>query len=315
MIEDALYKEIINSLEEGIYFVNTERRITMWNRAAEKITGYTAQEILGRHCYDNILSHIDMNGKPLCMMGCPLTESICGGCAKQDEVLLRHKDGHRIAVHVKTLPLYKDGKSAGAVEIFIPVACMVSSSKLVDSLTNMVMTDALTGLPNRMSLDNNLLYKVEEYKRLGQLYDVMMLDIDDFRSFNNAYGHQVGDKVLKSIAASLSGNTRNADIIGRWGGEEFVGLFSISHYHEAYRIAEKIRVLVENSEILHCGSRIHVTCSIGVAIAHRDDTLESIIRRADEIMYISKRRGKNCVSADFLEQPNFGGFLLGSGQK
>lgn len=307
MIEDVLYKEIINSLEEGIYFVDAERRISLWNRAAEKITGYTRDEIIGRYCHDNILSHIDMSGKPLCMLGCPLLDTIGDGAARQEEVLLRHKDGHRIAVLIKALPLYEDGKIAGAVEIFTPVACLVGSNKLVDSLTDLVMTDSLTGLPNRMSLDNNLLLKAEEFKRFGQLYSVMMLDIDEFRCFNNVYGHQVGDKVLRSIASSLIDNTRDTDTIGRWGGEEFVGLFSINYAHEAYEIAEKIRMLVANSEIQHCENCINVTCSIGVAVAQPDDTLESILQRADEMMYISKQRGKNCVTADYLEQQDVSG--------
>lgn len=307
MNADALYKAIINSLEDGIYFVNTERRITMWNRAAEKITGYKAEEIVGKHCQDNILNHIDMDGRPLCILGCPLFDTLGDGSVRQEEVLLRHKEGHRIAALVKALPMFENGKIVGAVEIFTPKTCVVGSSKLVDSLTSKAMTDALTGLPNRVFLDSNLRYKMEEYRRFGRLYSVMMLDIDDFRSFNNTYGHQLGDKVLKSIASSLSDNTRDADTIGRWGGEEFVGLFSIGYPHEAYEIGEKIRLLVANSEIPHEGGRINVTCSIGVAVARPSDTPESIVHRADEVMYISKRRGKNCVNADFLEQPGIAG--------
>lgn len=301
MREDALYKQIINSLEEGIYYVNAERRITMWNHSAEKITGYKSAEIIGRHCHDNILSHIDMKGKPLCMIGCPLFEAMGDGSTHQAEVILRHKDGHRIAVLAKVLPIYDGAEVVGAVEIFTPLSNVVGSSTLVDSLTHMIMTDSLTGLPNRMALDSNLNHKIDQYKRFGRLYCVMMIDIDDFRVFNNTYGHQVGDIVLKSIASSLSANTREADTIGRWGGEEFLGLFSIGFANEAYEIADKIRLLVENSEILHGDVRINVTCSIGVAVANPGDAPEDIVRRADKLMYLSKQRGKNCINTDCSE--------------
>lgn len=302
MNSESLYRNIIDSLEDGIYFVNTERRITMWNRAAERITGYKAEEMLGRHCHDNILNHIDLDGRPLCILGCPLFATMGDGQQREEEILLRHKDGHRIAALVKALPMFEDGKVVGAVEIFTPRASVIGSDQLLQTLTNKVMTDGLTGLPNREFLENNLSFKMEEYRRFGKLYCVMMMDIDDFRMFNNEYGHHIGDRVLKSIAASLSGNMRESDAIGRWGGEEFLGIFTINHFHEAHSIGEKVRHIVMRSEVLNNGERLYVTASVGMAVATAEDSLDSIVRRADRMMYMSKGRGKNFVSVDYIDQ-------------
>ena len=86
MLTEELYLNIINNLRDGIYFVDTERRILFWNKAAERITGYTADEIVGKHCPQTLLSHIDENGRPLCVVGCPLFTSLADGKQRQDRV-------------------------------------------------------------------------------------------------------------------------------------------------------------------------------------------------------------------------------------
>ena len=301
---EAFYSDIINNLEDGIYFVDSHRKITLWNKAAERITGYTADEIIGRPCQDNILCHIDMEGTPLCLVGCPLFATLGDGEHRIAEVLLRHKDGHRIAILVKILPMYEDGEIIGAVEIFTPKTTIASDSQLVDSLTDKVMTDALTQLPNRMYLESFFDYKMQEFKRFGNFFCVLFLDIDNFSHFNNTYGHHIGDKVLQSIAQSFRQNLRDTDAMGRWGGEEFLGIFSIRNEREAAIVAEKVRLLVSGSEILNDdGERLHVTASIGVALAKPTDRLEGIVERADSLMYQSKKASKNCFHVENPDNP------------
>ena len=117
--EFNLYKEILDNLYEGVYFVDVNRRITYWNKGAERITGFQSHEIIGRHCYDNILNHIDDNNKQLCMEGCPLQQTITDGQQRETGVYLHHKDGHRVSVAVRTIPLYNHKKIIGAVEVFV----------------------------------------------------------------------------------------------------------------------------------------------------------------------------------------------------
>lgn len=293
---EPLYLTIINHLRDGVYFVNEERRIVFWNKAAEEITGYTAEEIVGKSCQNTHLKHIDEEGKPLCTVACPLFATIVDGTQREGQVLVRHKQGHRIPISISAFPVEENGKIVGAVEIFTQNSTKVYDDDMVEHLSDIAMHDALTGLPNRRYLESFLRYKFDEYKQFRKKFAVLFADIDDFSSFNNQHGHDVGDAVLKSVAKSVVQSMRKDDLMGRWGGEEMVGIYAIIHETDVPIIAEKFRNLVANTEILHNGKWLSVSVSIGVTIAKSDDTPESILERADHLMYLSKRAGKDRVT-------------------
>lgn len=296
MKNEELYLGVINNLCDGVYFVDLNRRITFWNKAAEQITGYAAEEIVGRQCQDNILSHIDSEGRPLCIVGCPLFASMMDEKQRREEVYLRHKDGHRIPILVNIFPMKEDGKVVGAIEIFTPHSQIVYEDNLIEHLSDIAMRDALTGLPNRRYLESFLEYQYTEFERFRKPFAVLFLDIDNFGKFNNDYGHEVGDAVLKNIGASVSQNTRRTDMFGRWGGEEFLGIYAIRDPKDASVIGEKVRILIENTQVDTKDVSVSVTASIGITIIRRDDTVEQLIKRADKLMYNSKKNGKNRVT-------------------
>jgi len=112
------YLEILNNLYEGVYIVDKDRRITFWNKSAEDITGFSADEMQGRSCFNNLLNHVDAEGNSLCLGGCPLHKTILDGMDREAVVYLHHKNGHRVPVVVRTVPLVIEGEIAGAIEIF-----------------------------------------------------------------------------------------------------------------------------------------------------------------------------------------------------
>ena len=295
---DELYLTIINNLNDGVYFVDLDRRILFWNKAAERITGYSADEIMGRQCQDNILNHIDEDGRPLCVIGCPLFATIIDGKQRQARVFVRHKDGYRIPILVNISPMKKNGEIVGAIEIFTQNSPTVYEDNLVEHLSGIAMHDALTQLPNRRYLESFLNYKLNEYKRFGRLFAVLFADIDDFSHFNNEYGHDTGDRVLVNIASSIKKNMNRNDLIGQWGGEEFVGIYSVVNDYDAPIIAEKFRQMVLNTEVAHEDTALHISVSVGIALIRNDDTPASILERADHCMYQGKKAGKNRVTSD-----------------
>ncbi len=113
---------------------------------------------------------------------------------------------------------------------------------------------------------------------------------------NNSYGHLAGDKVLRFIANTLRQNLRATDSCGRWGGEEFLALILDIELEEVQVVAEKMRKLVEQAKIQDDDRNLGVTISIGASVSHPADTVESIIRRTDELMYKSKQNGRNRVT-------------------
>lgn len=292
------YTTIFENLYDGIYFVDKERRITFWNKGAERITGFKASEVIGRHCFENILAHTDEKGTQLCFSGCPLHESLWDNQIHSASVFLHHKDGHRIPVSVRTIPISQENEIIGAVEVFQERYEDIAFSYNVDELKNLALKDQLTGMPNRRYIETFLQSKANEYAALGIQFGVLFMDIDHFKNVNDTYGHETGDEVLKMVARTLTVNMRSTDLIGRWGGEEFVGIFVCFEPEALFQVAEKARLLVENSFLTVNGESIHVTISIGAALYHSSDTMETIIKRADELLYLSKSNGRNRVTIE-----------------
>ena len=115
MDNDLLF-EILEGISDGVYFTNIERQITFWNSGAERITGFSRDEVVGSKCSDDILRHIDDSGKILCLEGCPLQESILSGNQVSANVYVHHKLGHRIPIHVKVIPIRSsEGNISGGV--------------------------------------------------------------------------------------------------------------------------------------------------------------------------------------------------------
>ena len=162
-------------------------------------------------------------------------------------------------------------------------------------LTYLAQIDRLTGLFNRGETEHTLKTMLSQAHEFGEPLSVLMMDVDDFKTINDNYGHAVGDDTLKTIAQVLQKNTRRGtDIPGRWGGDEFFVIFSGIASDKAREIAERIARLIENKSVLPDGSR--VTVSIGVVTAASDDTPDTLFKRADAALYDAKLiRGKNNV--------------------
>lgn len=296
-IED-MYLSVLNNICDGVYFVDTNRKILFWNHGAEEITGFTADEMLGKHCNETRLNHIDEQGHPLCAIGCPLFDTIVDGERRKATVYVCHKKGYRIPILTDIMPIYKDNKTIGAIEIFTQKSSIVYDDDLVSHLSDIAMHDTLTTLPNRRYMESYLEYKMNEYKRFGKKFAVLFADIDHFKDFNDRYGHDIGDNILKNISQSLKKCIKNDSLIGRLGGEEFIGVYTINYPDDLTAIGEQFRQLVANTDILRGKELLKVTISVGVTTAKENDTCESIINRADELMYQSKKNGRNCVTTD-----------------
>lgn len=155
-----------------------------------------------------------------------------------------------------------------------------------------IRTDALTGLNNRMKLDEALENEVNRAQRYQITFSIIMLDIDYFKKVNDTYGHLVGDQVLKKLSDLLKRTFRKTDIPGRWGGEEFLILLPQQDRMHACMIAEKLRSAIEASEFPDVGT---ITSSFGVTEYAAGDTVENLIKRADDALYRAKKLGRNRV--------------------
>jgi len=295
---ETFYQEILDNLYDGVYFVDRERRITYWNRGAERISGFPSETMIGKRCSDNLLMHVDEAGTLLCKEGCPLAATIRDGQAHEVEVYMRHADGHRIPVRVRAAPLYRDGVIIGAVETFSDNSVLIETVRHVRLLSEESLHDVLTGIGNRRYFDSMLNAAFTAFLHHGRSFGLMLLDVDNLKPINDGHGHKSGDQLIKVIADTLNSNLRATDTLARWGGDEFAIIAYDLDQDQLNALAEKLRMLVSQSH-LWIGEIDHLpSVSIGVSLARLDDTRDSLWQRVDEQLYQSKHGGKNRITFD-----------------
>jgi diguanylate cyclase len=167
-------------------------------------------------------------------------------------------------------------------------------------LERLATTDMLTGLVNRSQFDAVLKSEFSRHHRYARPLSLIMLDIDFFKAINDTHGHDVGDQVLVEFANLLKHNLRKADCCARWGGEEFMLLAPETSLEQAVRLADKIRVAIKSTDFPTQGS---VTASFGVVEVRPNESIKSVMKRADDALYLAKDKGRDQVSSGDLMCP------------
>lgn len=168
-------------------------------------------------------------------------------------------------------------------------------AKLTEAHKKDVLTDPLTGVANRRAYEFELARRVAEWNRSGSEVSLVLLDIDYFKKFNDRYGHQAGDAVLRAVAEVLTQTVRDVDLIARYGGEEFALVLSGTDLKEAKIIAERVRALIESARFPFNGLILRLTVSVGLAQIRAGEDTTAFVQRADAALYSSKEAGRNCV--------------------
>lgn len=300
MKELDFYKKLIELVHEGVYFVDLNRKIRFWNKGAERISGFKSEEMVGRFCYENSLNHVECKSDGLCHGNCSIIQNNLDGNERSKTVFLHHKNGHRVKVKINTTPIYSEETIIGTAEHFTEIA----ESNLMVEMDNtgeipleiLALYDPLTRLPNRRYIEKFMSERYSEYKQFKISFAVIFIDIDNFREINNNYGHEIGDQVMKMIAKTYINTIGKADLVGRWGGEEFVAVIPGIHKNQLANLCEDLRRLTELSILRYDNKEISITVSIGGTLFQAEDSLKTVLRRADELMYKSKLDGKNRIS-------------------
>ncbi len=294
MVSPDFYQQLLDQLYDGVYFVDRERRITYWNTGAERITGYTRGEVVGRFCFHNILRHVDGAGRQLCLDGCPLHASIGDGQPRDADVFLHHKDGYRVPIRVRVRPILDEGGAVvGAAEVFSQKTARSEFERRLSDLRRRLLIDPLTQVPNRQYAESSIASRLRDMQNGGEGFGVLFMDIDAFKSFNDTHGHDIGDRALKTVASTLAGCVRPTDVVARWGGEEFLGVLGDVDAAGLQAVCRKLLAVVRASDVLVGENRLQMSISIGATLARTDDDCYRLVKRADELMYRSKAGGRD----------------------
>ncbi len=254
--------------------------ITHISNALCKKTGYTKYELIGKN--HNIFRHEDMPDSAFKDMW----ETIKSGKDWNGEVKNITKDSGSYWVDVTISTNFDEkGKAKG----YTAIRHDITDKKELEKIS---ITDALTQIPNRLHLDNTYEKEFKRAVRYGIKFSVIILDIDLFKDVNDTFGHKVGDDVLILLAKILQDNIRDTDVLGRWGGEEFLIISPETNITEAEKLANKIKEKIEYFDFFVVHS---LTCSFGVSEFNENDKKEDIFKRADEALFIAKKSGRNRV--------------------
>jgi diguanylate cyclase (GGDEF)-like protein len=219
------------------------------------------------------------------------------GKPREASVFLHHKLGHRVPVSVRTSPVREaSGAIVGAIEIFTDNSKALEILKELEGLKQEAYLDKLTNVGNRRYGENTLGTCIFQWQSHGTSFGVIFLDIDYFKKLNDSAGHKAGDDMLVMVGQTILNTVRRFDIVSRWGGEEFVVILPSITAELLTVVAERIRVFIESSFIMADDRKLSITASLGATLVEPDDTPETIVHRADTLMYASKTAGRNRVT-------------------
>ncbi len=293
----ARYEQIFNNLYESVYVVNWSGEIVYANQTMEEITGYSRSELYGHRCCENILSRFNHLGDGQCPETCPVQQGLKAVENIDTNIWLVHRSGDRLPFTMRVIPIVNgSGEVDWAAIILKDRSPAIKAEKWVDEFKKLAHLDHLTDIPNRRNIEISLMRRFQEWDRYGWSLGILFVDIDHFKNLNDTHGHGTGDEVLKLVATTLQERQRPFDILGRWGGEEFVVMVLNVSEEQLTVVAERLRSAIENLTLKTKETRIPLTISVGGTLIRKDDTPESIIERADNLMYQSKQAGRNRVT-------------------
>ncbi|EQB34392.1 hypothetical protein M947_10955 [Sulfurimonas hongkongensis] len=247
-----------------------------------KISGYKKDEIIGKT--PAIFKSYDTNDE----VYKTLWNKISSGLVWSGELKNKAKDGTYYWLKTTILPNFDSHKN---IESYTSISQDNTDKKIIEKLSQ---TDKLTQLYNRLKLDEYLEDEFSRFESGVYTFSIMLIDIDKFKDVNDTYGHQVGDSVLIEMANILKKKCRKTDIVGRWGGEEFLVICSNTNIDGATIYAQNLKEAVEKFYFHVVGQK---TISIGVTEVKQEDTFTTLIQRADKNLYKAKEDGRNRVVA------------------
>jgi|GEM_PF-1589801 len=277
-------EEYLHVVDENVIISTADKNgiITKASDAFCRVSQYSREELIGNN--HALIRHPDM---PESLFK-DLWEIISNKKIWMGEIKNLSKHGEVFWVYATISPIIDSNQTlTGYTSIYQDI----SDKKRVEQLS---ITDKLTGLFNRFKLDEVLAQEVLRSERYSNKLSLVIIDIDFFKSVNDTYGHQVGDKVLVTFAQLLKKNIRSTDIIGRWGGEEFLVICPQTDNNGVLTLFENIRKKIEDYNFESVGNK---TASFGVTSFTSGDTPESLISRADTALYQAKNSGRNCVKS------------------
>ena len=278
---------IVESSDDAIISKTLDGIVTSWNKAAEQIFGYSAEEMIGQPMIKIFPpDRLDEEAQILCKLR-------AGEKVDHFQTVRLHKSGRQIQLSVTVSPLYNaEGQIVGASKIAKDITEKLNAEKMIWKQANY---DDLTNLPNRHLLMDRLSIEIRKAIREMHGLTMMFIDLDQFKEVNDSLGHNIGDELLQKVSNRIRDCFRQSDMLARFGGDEFVALMpSLNQRKDIDHVSAKVLKTLSDPFTLEDGNTVYVSASIGIAVYPMDgETDQELIKHADQAMYEAKRKGRN----------------------
>lgn len=294
---ESFLNTIFDSFHDPFSIVDREFRFVRYNDTYALTRNKLSTDLFGKKCYE--ILHDRTKSCDDCVV--EKTFRSKDPCAKEKLVML--PDGSEAWFEILTYPIFDQQKNVSHVveysrDITFRKKDEKEKEELIKTLNHLSTTDSLTGLLNRRALNEMLQHEIDRAGRYDTDLSLIICDVDLFKQINDSYGHTTGDRALIAVSETLRRTLRKADILGRYGGDEFMIILPETSLAGAQSLAEKVRAAVEGQELdLPGRKRTGLTLSIGVAsCCTPDDNLDTLVSLADAALYASKEAGRNKIS-------------------
>lgn len=288
-------EKLIDAMHDGVVFVDSQARITLWSTGAERLTGVSGEAATGRIFTPSLLDMVTHGDQTLADNACPVAKALVTNTQLRKRLQIMGRQGQHVAVDLHAIPVHSpDGKVQGATVLLHDAQPEASLEEKCEALHAEVTKDPMTKVANRAEFDRMLALFIEAHQQAGQPCSLVMVDIDHFKNINDTYGHQAGDEAIIALANLLSTMCRSGDLVARYGGEEFAVLCADCTNADGARRAEQLRRKLAEVQHAYLGNK-RITASFGVTELQAGDTPETMLRRSDRALLMAKEQGRNQV--------------------
>src|SRR5277367_7069917 len=283
---------VIDTLGVGVSVVDRGGKIVLWNRHAERLTGYLRQDTLGKSVKDGFLGCVDFENKDLTGESAPAATALRDGKTIKLEASLRHRSGHRVPTTMKVTPIRDDrGAIIGAVESFEETIAVSDWERRQSKLAAYGCLDRSSGVLNHAMMQSHLRELLGTFSEHSVPFTVLCVALDQMETIKARHGPGALASLVRIVGQTLEHSLRPTDSIGRWQENEFMAILAECTALEAVKTSERLRKMAARAKIEWWGDLLPITLSIGGTEVRKGDSDQEVIRRAEAGMQECQKQG------------------------
>jgi diguanylate cyclase (GGDEF)-like protein/PAS domain S-box-containing protein len=294
--DSKIFRSILDSLQTGVYLVDRDQKILFWNDGAERITGHLRQDVVGRSSRCDLLARGEGNTCFVSDATEAIVDVIRDGKPAVANISLRHKDGHRVLVRMRAVPIRNShGSVIGAAESFEESIAVSNWDRRKKKLGAYGLLDPATEVPSEVYMRSHLRERIATFTQCPIPFSVMSIQVDQVEGVRARYGSGAVAAILRAVGQTLENSIRPTDLLGLGANNQFFVILTECPAAEVAKVAERLKKSVPFAEIKWWGEELSVTASFGGTTVKMGDTEESIIARAEKSLLEGIAAGGNFV--------------------